>query len=155
MQATRGRAKKSTVSQKWKPEQVFFNKPLLMVEEDEKHSKSEPHFHDLGRTSDNRLLHITFTLRAEGTQIRVISARNVHRKERAFMSKIPEFKTEAEERVFWENHDSTPYLDWSQAESISMPNLKHQQKPSPCACLKVYWKVLRSKPINGICLTSP
>ena len=64
-------------------EQVFFNKPLLMVE-DEKHSKREPRFHALGRTFDNRLLHITFTLRAEGTQIRVISARNMHRKERAF-----------------------------------------------------------------------
>lgn len=64
-------------------EQVFFNKPLLMVE-DKKHSKSESRFHVLGRTSDNRLLHISFTLRAEGTKVRVISARNMHRKERAF-----------------------------------------------------------------------
>ena len=47
------------------------------------HDFSLPCFHALGRTSDNRLLHITFTLRAEGTQIRVFSARNMHRKERA------------------------------------------------------------------------
>ena len=47
------------------------------------HDFSLPCFHALGRTSDNRLLHITFTLRAEGTHIRVISARNMHRKERA------------------------------------------------------------------------
>uniref|UniRef100_UPI0021475FE7 BrnA antitoxin family protein n=1 Tax=Endozoicomonas sp. ONNA2 TaxID=2828741 RepID=UPI0021475FE7 len=44
------------------------------------------------------------------------------------MSKIPEFKSEAEERAFWEKHDSTRYLDWSQAESVSMPNLKPSTK---------------------------
>nr|MDT0250772.1 BrnA antitoxin family protein [Endozoicomonas sp.] len=44
------------------------------------------------------------------------------------MNKIPEFKTEAEERAFWEKHESTPYVDWSQAESITMPNLKPSTK---------------------------
>jgi len=34
------------------------------------------------RTIDGRLLHVTFTLRHEGTRIRVISARDMHRKER-------------------------------------------------------------------------
>ena len=29
---------------------------------------------------------------------------------------IPKFKTEAEERRFWEEHDSTQYVDWSGAE---------------------------------------
>ena len=37
---------------------------------------------------------------------------------------IPTFKTEAEERVFWESHDSTEYIDWSQAKSVRFPNLK-------------------------------
>ena len=37
---------------------------------------------------------------------------------------IPEFKSEAEEREFWETHDSTDYLDWSKAESVRFPNLK-------------------------------
>lgn len=63
-------------------EQVFFNDPLLVLA-DMKHSHQEARFHALGRTDDRRLLHISFALRAEGTKIRVISARTMHRKERA------------------------------------------------------------------------
>ena len=37
---------------------------------------------------------------------------------------IPAFKSEAEERKFWEKHDSTDYLDWSKAERVRFPNLK-------------------------------
>jgi len=37
---------------------------------------------------------------------------------------IPKFKTEAEERTFWETHDSTEYMDWSQAQRVRFPNLK-------------------------------
>lgn len=37
---------------------------------------------------------------------------------------IPAFKTEAEERQFWETHDSSDYLDWSQAQRVRFPNLK-------------------------------
>ncbi len=37
---------------------------------------------------------------------------------------IPEFASEAEERRFWEGHDSTPYVDWSKAEVVSLPKLK-------------------------------
>jgi uncharacterized DUF497 family protein len=63
-------------------EQVFFNEPLV-VAEDPRHSLAEPRFHALGRTDDGRRLHVTFTLRGAGTLIRVISARDMHRKERA------------------------------------------------------------------------
>ena len=42
--------------------------------------------------------------------------------------KIPKFKTEAEERTFWEKNDSSDYVDWSQAQSVSMPNLKPSTK---------------------------
>ncbi|SJM89366.1 BrnT family toxin [Crenothrix polyspora] len=63
-------------------EQVFFNAPLLLLA-DVKHSQQEPRFHALGKTDTDRLLHITFTLRGHGTTIRVISARDMHRKERA------------------------------------------------------------------------
>mgnify|MGYP002006482177 FL=1 len=38
--------------------------------------------------------------------------------------KTPEFKTEAEERTFWETHDSSDYVDWSQAKPASFPKLK-------------------------------
>ena len=62
-------------------EQVFFNEPLLMIA-DTKHSHREPRFHALGRTDEGRTLHITFTLRNAGERIRVISARDMHRKER-------------------------------------------------------------------------
>ena len=37
---------------------------------------------------------------------------------------IPKFKTEAEERAFWETHDSTEYVDWSMAQQVRFPNLK-------------------------------
>nr|WP_298416017.1 BrnA antitoxin family protein [uncultured Halomonas sp.] len=42
--------------------------------------------------------------------------------------KMPEFKTEVEEREFWETHDSTDYLDWSQAKPASLPKLKPSTK---------------------------
>ncbi len=64
-------------------EQVFFNAPLLLLS-DVKHSQQEPRYHALGRSDDGRLLHLTFTLRGAGRLIRVISARDMHRKERAF-----------------------------------------------------------------------
>jgi len=37
---------------------------------------------------------------------------------------VPRFKTEAEERKFWETHDSTDYVDWSKAQRARFPNLK-------------------------------
>jgi len=37
---------------------------------------------------------------------------------------VPAFKTEAEEREFWETHESTAYVDWSPAEPVRLPNLK-------------------------------
>ncbi len=40
----------------------------------------------------------------------------------------PKFKTEAEERAFWESHDSSDYVDWKQARSVTMPNLKPSTK---------------------------
>jgi uncharacterized DUF497 family protein len=64
-------------------EDVFFD-PRLLLALDPRHSDREPRFHALGETSAGRRLHVTFTLRAEGTLIRVISARVMHRKERLF-----------------------------------------------------------------------
>ncbi|HDK45209.1 MAG TPA: BrnT family toxin [Actinobacteria bacterium] len=67
-------------------EQVFFNRPLLVLE-DSKHGHQEPRFHALGQTDDERQLHITFTVRHHSEKIRVISARDMHRKERAVYEK--------------------------------------------------------------------
>ncbi len=43
---------------------------------------------------------------------------------------IPQFKSEAAEREFWQTHDSTEYVDWSKAKrGIRFPNLKLTSKP--------------------------
>ena len=67
-------------------ESVFFNDPLI-VSEDLKHSRNEQHFNALGATLEGRLLHVTFTLRQSDTLVRVISARDMNRKERQFYEK--------------------------------------------------------------------
>ena len=41
---------------------------------------------------------------------------------------IPRFESEAQEREFWETHDSTDYVDWSKAERVRFPNLKPSSK---------------------------
>jgi predicted DNA binding CopG/RHH family protein len=38
--------------------------------------------------------------------------------------KIPKFKNEAEERLFWQEHDSSEYIDWSDAEEVVFSRLK-------------------------------
>ena len=74
-------AEKHGVSQ-GEAEQVFFNEPLLVVQ-DVSHSLNETRLQALGKTDTGRYLHITFTLRNDGRLIRVVSARTMHRKERA------------------------------------------------------------------------
>lgn len=37
---------------------------------------------------------------------------------------IPTFETEAQERAWWETHDSTDHLDWTKARKAILPNLK-------------------------------
>jgi len=37
---------------------------------------------------------------------------------------IPEFRSEAEERAFWETHDTADYVDWSQGRTVTFPNLR-------------------------------
>jgi len=67
-------------------EQVFVNEPLLVFD-DHAHSRAEPRWHALGTTNARRLLHVTFTLRANGARARIISARPMHRKERQAFEK--------------------------------------------------------------------
>jgi len=63
-------------------EQIFFDEQLLLAD-DVKHSQDEPRYHALGKTIEGRLLHVTFTLRDNQMRIRVISARDANRRERA------------------------------------------------------------------------
>ncbi len=60
-------------------EQIFFNHPLL-IQDDLVHSKIEKRFYALGKTDLKRRLFIVFTIRKN--LIRVISARDMSRKER-------------------------------------------------------------------------
>ncbi|MFN3674273.1 MAG: BrnT family toxin [Bosea sp. (in: a-proteobacteria)] len=81
----RKNAAKHAVSQ-LECEQTFFNEPLLLLP-DIKHSEAEDRWHALGRSDQGRLLHITFTVRGEATLIRIISARDMSRRERGYYAK--------------------------------------------------------------------
>ena len=37
---------------------------------------------------------------------------------------VPAFAGEAEERAFWESHDSVEYVDWDDAQPVVLPNLQ-------------------------------
>jgi len=69
-------------------EEVFFNQPLLLLD-DARHRDQEARYHALGKTLAGRLLHVSFTLRGDGTLVRVISARAMHRKERSVYEQAP------------------------------------------------------------------
>lgn len=60
-------------------EDVFFNLPLV-IHSDDAHSQNEPRYYALGQTLTGRPLFVVFTIRGEN--IRVISARDMSRKER-------------------------------------------------------------------------
>ena len=60
-------------------EEVFFNLPLLL-QMDSAHSQEEPRYFVLGHTAAGRHLFIAFTIRED--KIRVISARDMSKKER-------------------------------------------------------------------------
>jgi len=73
-------------------EQVFFNKPII-VEDDKKHSQTENRWYLFGQTDTRKLLFVVFTIREN--LIRVISARNMNKKERKIyyeqIKKHPDF----------------------------------------------------------------
>lgn len=62
-------------------EQIFAGETLL-IDRDIHHSQSEQRYNALGCTANGRLLHVTFTLRNNDTAVRVISARDMNRRER-------------------------------------------------------------------------
>lgn len=81
----KGNTHKSVVKhgvERTEAEEIFFNIPLIVVE-DYQHNQTEDRLHALGKSNSGRLIHVTFTLRKDGQLIRVISARDMSRKERA------------------------------------------------------------------------
>jgi uncharacterized DUF497 family protein len=80
----RGNSNKNLIKhnvQNWACEQVFFNNPLVVLE-DTGHSHSEKRWAVFGKTDSGRLLTMIFTRRSN--LLRVISARDMHTKERKF-----------------------------------------------------------------------
>lgn len=77
-------------------EQVFFNRPLV-VAEDEFHSYGEARFYAMGRTDLGRLLVVVYTLRGE--KIRVISARDMSRREQKEYENAQAQESEADPAV--------------------------------------------------------
>ncbi len=81
-------SKKNWIKHKVTPaecEQVYFNQPLI-VKDDVQHSERERRFLVLGKTDKNRSLFIAFTFRND--LIRVISARDMSRKEREVYGRL-------------------------------------------------------------------
>ncbi len=62
-------------------EQIFFNEPLIILN-DIKHSQTEQRFAAFGVTNNGRALVVVYTIR--NNRIRVISARDMNKKERVF-----------------------------------------------------------------------
>jgi hypothetical protein len=69
---------------------------------------------------------------------------------------VPAFRSEAEERRFWETRDSSSYVDWSKAKRARFPNLttsislrlsrrvEREQKGSQGQCYAA-WLVRRAR----------
>ncbi|MCU0599546.1 MAG: BrnT family toxin [Desulfobacterales bacterium] len=68
----------------WECEQIFFNEPIVILD-DPIHSGMEKRWVAFGKTDSGRLLTVIFTIR--GNLLRVISARDMSRKERIFYEK--------------------------------------------------------------------
>lgn len=79
----------------WECEEVFFNQPLY-VHADQTHSELEERYYALGRTHSQRMLFIVFTRR--GKTIRIISARDMSRRERKVYSEKAQKDTEVQDR---------------------------------------------------------
>src|SRR5690348_8785758 len=57
----------------------------------------------------------------------MVQPHSCRRKEECMTRKVkpaPRFRNEAEERKFWDTHDSAEYLDWDKAQRVQFPNLK-------------------------------
>ena len=82
MRAIAAKARISTALAQNEAEQAFFNEPILLISD----NSAQPHRNPLQCTCaipiTDRFLHVTFILRDQGRLIRLISARDMNRKER-------------------------------------------------------------------------
>lgn len=77
----------------WECEQLFFNQPLFVLPDAAKHSEVEPRYFALGITSLGRPLLVVFTRRKN--KIRIISTREMNRRERKLYREEAEKDTQA------------------------------------------------------------
>ena len=70
------------------------------------------------------------------------------------LATTPVFSSEADERAYWESHDSTDHLDWTTAQKVALPKLKPSPKPFHCGCRSIYSTRSKLLPIPATCLTS-
>jgi predicted DNA binding CopG/RHH family protein len=87
----------------------------MIAESDAGHPQREMRYYALGETSRGRRLFVAFTVRRK--LIRVILVRDMKKR-------VPEFRSEDQEREFWATQDSTEYIDWSQAKRRRLADLK-------------------------------
>ena len=64
---------------------------------------------------------------------------------------LPKFKNEDTEREFWSTHDSTDYIDWSQAKKLFPPILNRLLNRFLYVCLDIYWTGLNSWLMPKMC----
>lgn len=79
----------------WECEQIFFNEPLIILE-DQKHTLLEKRWAALGKTDFDRLLTVIFTKR--GRLLRVISARDMNKKEKKYYEETGQADSEVPQR---------------------------------------------------------
>jgi hypothetical protein len=112
---------------KWQTiEEIFFNEPLIIVEDFNHSNKDECRCLALGNIDNGTLVSVIFTKREN--KIRVISARPISKKKRIFMKTIPTFKNQQDEINFWDKNDATEYFDMTKAKRVKLPNLKKSTK---------------------------
>lgn len=68
------------------------------------------------------------------------------------LKRIPKFKSEAEERGFWQRVDSTDYVDYSKMEHWSFPNLKLTSRP---ITMRLYSSVINRLKVEARKLDMP
>ena len=104
---------------------MFFDSEKNILK-DTFHFEDEERFILIGKTKDNRYLFLVFTIWKN--KIRVISARDLNKKERRDYYekklKVPEFKSDEKEKEFWKNIDLTEYYSKDDFKEVSFPDLK-------------------------------
>ena len=125
-----GKNKRSHDVEDWECEEVFFDSSKDILK-DKLYSELEGCYIFLGKTRQNRLLYLVFTVRNE--KVRVISASDVTKREEIELYektvKVPKFKNEDEERVFWSKVDLGEHFGPGDFERVSFPNLKPTTRP--------------------------